>query len=147
MIKAITTHKGEILGCGIVGRQAGELIQPWILALTKGMKFGDIAQTIAPYPTLGEVSKRSAGSYFTPSLYSQKIRKIVRFWLSLDSYEKPRNDYSNCFQALKQRGAGLKLVIARGILIPTVASFECSVKNEITFRITLPINGLGLQVP
>ena len=79
MIKAITTHKGEILGCGIVGRQAGELLQPWILALTKGMKIGDIAQIISPYPTLGEISKRSAGSYFTPSLYSHKIRKIVRF--------------------------------------------------------------------
>ena len=29
MIKAIPTHKGKILGCSIVGRQAGELIQPW----------------------------------------------------------------------------------------------------------------------
>jgi pyruvate/2-oxoglutarate dehydrogenase complex dihydrolipoamide dehydrogenase (E3) component len=79
MIKAITTHKGKILGCGIVGRQAGELIQPWVLALTKGMKISDIAQTITPYPTLGEVSKRVAGSYFTQSIYGQKIRKIVRF--------------------------------------------------------------------
>ena len=34
---------------------------------------------IAPYPTLGEVSKRAAGSYFTPSLFSDRTRKIVRF--------------------------------------------------------------------
>lgn len=78
-VKVITTKKGKILGCGIVGRQAGELIQTWVLALTKGLKIGDIAQMIAPYPTLGEVSKRAAGSYYTPSLFSERTRKIVRF--------------------------------------------------------------------
>jgi len=78
-IKVVATKKGKILGCGIVGRQAGELIQIWVLALTKGMKVGDIAQMIAPYPTLGEISKRAAGSFYTPSLFSEKTRKIVRF--------------------------------------------------------------------
>ncbi len=79
LVKAVTTKKGKILGCGIVGRQAGELIQIWVLALSKGLKVGDIAQLIAPYPTLGEVSKRAAGSFYTPSLFSEKTRKIVRF--------------------------------------------------------------------
>jgi hypothetical protein len=38
---------------------------------------------IAPYPTLGEVSKRAAGSYYTPALFGERTRKIVRFlqWL------------------------------------------------------------------
>ena len=79
MIKVVTTRKGKILGCGIVGRQAGELIQTWVLALSKGMKIGDMAQVIAPYPTLGEISKRAAGSFYTASLFSEKTRKIVRF--------------------------------------------------------------------
>ncbi|NQW01094.1 MAG: FAD-dependent oxidoreductase [Rhodospirillales bacterium] len=79
LVKVITTRKGRILGCGIVGRQAGELIHIWVLALAKGMKVGDIAQMIAPYPTLGEMSKRAASSYFTPSLFSERTRKIVRF--------------------------------------------------------------------
>lgn len=78
-IKVVATKKGKILGCGVVGRQAGELIQTWVLALTKGMKVGDIAQMIVPYPTLGEISKRAAGSFYTPSLFSEKTRKIVRF--------------------------------------------------------------------
>jgi hypothetical protein len=34
---------------------------------------------IAPYPTLGEVSKRAAGSFFTPKLFSAATRKLVRF--------------------------------------------------------------------
>ncbi|MBO6947895.1 MAG: FAD-dependent oxidoreductase [Rhodospirillales bacterium] len=79
MVKAITTKKGVILGCGIAGPQAGELIQTWVLAMSQKIKIGGVATMIAPYPTLGEVSKRAAGSYYTPSLFSEKTRKIVRF--------------------------------------------------------------------
>jgi len=34
---------------------------------------------IAPYPTFGEVSKRAASSFYTPSLFSDRTRKIVKF--------------------------------------------------------------------
>ncbi len=79
LIKVVTTKKGRILGVGIVGPHAGELIQVWILALSKKMKIGDMASIIAPYPSLGEISKQVAGSYFTPALFSDRSRKIVRF--------------------------------------------------------------------
>ncbi len=79
LVKAITTKKGVILGCGIAGPQAGELIQTWVLAMSQKIKVGGVATMIAPYPTLGEVSKRAAGSFYTPSLFSEKTRKIVRF--------------------------------------------------------------------
>lgn len=81
LIKVITTAKGKILGAGIAGPRAGELIQPWVLAMEQGLKIGAMASTIAPYPTLGEVSKRVAGRYYTPSLFSEHTRKIVRFLL------------------------------------------------------------------
>ncbi|MBC06613.1 FAD-dependent oxidoreductase [Thalassospira sp.] len=80
-IKVITTPKGKILGAAIVGRQAGELIGVWSLAISKKMKIGAIAGMIAPYPTLGELSKRVAGAWYTPSLFSEKTRKLVRFLL------------------------------------------------------------------
>ena len=79
MVKAITTKKGVILGCGIVGPHAGELIHTWVLAMSQKIKIGGVATMIAPYPTFGEVNKRAAGSYYTPSLFSEKTRKIVRF--------------------------------------------------------------------
>ncbi|NVK17116.1 MAG: FAD-dependent oxidoreductase [Methylocystaceae bacterium] len=82
LIKVITTDKGKILGCSIVGPHAGELIGTWTLALSKKLKIGDMASMIAPYPTLSEVSKRAAGSFYTPSLFSEKTKKIVRFLLS-----------------------------------------------------------------
>lgn len=76
-IRVITNKKGFILGASIVGPQAGELIGLWALALSKGMKMSDIAGMIAPYPTLGEISKRVAGAWYTPSLFSKKTRWLV----------------------------------------------------------------------
>ncbi len=79
LVKVVTDKKGWVLGAGIAGAQAGELIQPWILAIANGMKIGKLATMIAPYPTLGEVNKRAAGSYYTPRLFSERTRKLVRF--------------------------------------------------------------------
>ena len=79
MIKVVTAKNGRILGASIVGAQAGELIQPWVLALTAKMKIGKMAGYIVPYPTMGEIGKRAAGSYFVPSLFSERTKKVVRF--------------------------------------------------------------------
>ena len=77
-IKAVVDRKGRVLGCGIVGAHAGELIYPWVLAVARREKVGPIAQMIAPYPTFGEVSKRAAGSFYTPKLFSPRTRRLVR---------------------------------------------------------------------
>ncbi len=82
-VKVATSRKGRILGASIVGQHAGELIQPWILAIANGMKIGRMASIIAPYPTLGEANKRAAGSYYLPGLFSERTRKIVRFLAAL----------------------------------------------------------------
>ncbi len=79
MVKAVTTAKGKILGAGIAGPQAGELIQPWVLAMSARLKIGAMAGMISPYPTLGEMNKRVAGSFYTPSLFGERTKKIVRF--------------------------------------------------------------------
>lgn len=80
-VKVIITPKGAVLGATIVGPHAGELIQTWALAITQKIKIGAIASMIAPYPTFGEVNKRAAGSFYTPKLFSERTRKIVRFLL------------------------------------------------------------------
>lgn len=83
MAKIVTTARGKIVGASIVGPHAGELLQSWILPIQKKMKIGAVAGLIIPYPTLGEVNKRAAGSYYTPKLFSEKTKKIVRFLLKL----------------------------------------------------------------
>lgn len=80
MVKVIVGKRGKILGAGIAGARAGELIGMWQLALSNGYKMGDMAKIISPYPTLSEVSKRAAGAYFTDTLFSPRTKKIVR-WL------------------------------------------------------------------
>ncbi len=79
MIKVIVTPKGVILGASIVGIHAGELIQPWILAISQKMKIGTMASMIAPYPTLAEANKRIAGSFYTEKLFSSRTRALVKF--------------------------------------------------------------------
>ena len=83
MVVGLTDKKGRILGASILAPGAGEMIQPWILAISKGLKIGSVASYIAPYPTMGEASKRAAGSYFTPSLFSERTKLVVRSMLKL----------------------------------------------------------------
>jgi pyruvate/2-oxoglutarate dehydrogenase complex dihydrolipoamide dehydrogenase (E3) component len=78
LIKVVTSKRGHILGASIVGAHAGELIQPWVLAIGRGLKIAAIAEMIAPYPTLGEIGKRAAGSFYTPKLFGPRSRWLVR---------------------------------------------------------------------
>jgi pyruvate/2-oxoglutarate dehydrogenase complex dihydrolipoamide dehydrogenase (E3) component len=69
--------KGRPVGATIVGAQAGELIGLWAMAIATKQKMGGIAGTVLPYPTLGEVSKRAAGAYFSPTLFDNPLVKRV----------------------------------------------------------------------
>jgi pyruvate/2-oxoglutarate dehydrogenase complex dihydrolipoamide dehydrogenase (E3) component len=79
LIKVIVDRKGRVLGASLAGPHAGELLAPWIMAVDQRQKIGVMAGLIFPYPTLSEISKRVAGSYFTPKLFSERIKRIVRF--------------------------------------------------------------------
>jgi len=76
-VKVVTDRKGLILGAGIVGREAGELIQIWSLAISQGLKITAMTQWIAPYPTLGEISKRAAMGTYALAAGKPLVRKVV----------------------------------------------------------------------
>src|SRR3546814_3589372 len=78
LVKVVAGARGRVFGASIAGRHAGDLLQPWVLAVGQGLKIGAVANMIAPYPTLGEASKRAAGSYYTPTLFSERTRRMVR---------------------------------------------------------------------
>jgi pyruvate/2-oxoglutarate dehydrogenase complex dihydrolipoamide dehydrogenase (E3) component len=78
-IKVIATPRGKILGASMVGAHAGEGILPWVLALSQGLGLSAMAGVIAPYPTLSEISKRVAGSFYTDKLFSGGTKRLVRF--------------------------------------------------------------------
>lgn len=81
MVKATIHKNGQILGASILAPAAGEMIQPWILAIANRRKINSLATMIAPYPTYGEASKRAAGNFFTGKLFSPRTQKLVRFLL------------------------------------------------------------------
>jgi pyruvate/2-oxoglutarate dehydrogenase complex dihydrolipoamide dehydrogenase (E3) component len=83
LIKIVLRSNGQILGVGIVGPQAGELLAPWCLAIGRRLKLSAMAGLLLPYPTLSEISKRVAGNYYAPRLFSPGVRALVRGLLKL----------------------------------------------------------------
>ncbi len=81
-IKVITDKKGKIVGATIVGAQAGELITTWTLAIAQGLNIRAFTGIVLPYPTLSEIGKRAAIDFFTPSLTSPWVRRIIT-WLRI----------------------------------------------------------------
>lgn len=76
-VKAIVTPRGRILGCAIAGAHAAELIVPWVLAMTKGLKVSDLAGLVYPYPTFSEVTKSTAVEFLKPSAQNPWLRRLM----------------------------------------------------------------------
>jgi pyruvate/2-oxoglutarate dehydrogenase complex dihydrolipoamide dehydrogenase (E3) component len=77
LIKVVCDPRGRILGAGIVGAHAGELIQIWSLAISQRLKIGAMTGWIAPYPTFGEISKRAAVTSLAPKAKDAKVRGLL----------------------------------------------------------------------
>ncbi|HYM74007.1 MAG TPA: FAD-dependent oxidoreductase [Stellaceae bacterium] len=77
-VKIVTRGNGRILGATILVAQAGEQIAPWALAISRRLKIGALANLVLPYPTRGEAGKRAAASFYTPTLFSLRTRRLVR---------------------------------------------------------------------
>ncbi len=77
LIKIILGKGGVILGAGIAGPQAGELIAPFVLAVTKKIKISAIANLVLPYPTLSEVGKRAAITNYAGLAQKPLTRRIL----------------------------------------------------------------------
>lgn len=77
LIKVVLGPRGRILGATILAPRAGEMIGMWGLAIQRKLGIGAIASSLAPYPTLSEISKRAAGGFYTPRLFGAGTRRIV----------------------------------------------------------------------
>jgi pyruvate/2-oxoglutarate dehydrogenase complex dihydrolipoamide dehydrogenase (E3) component len=61
-VKLITTAAGTIIGAGIVGTGAGELINLCTLAISKRMTASELASIMVPYPALSEAPRCAAAA-------------------------------------------------------------------------------------
>jgi len=79
LIKMIVNKKGLILGVSIVGANAGEMINMWSLAISQKMKVRDVVGYISPYPTMTEIGKRAAVTYYAPFAKNKWLRRVIGF--------------------------------------------------------------------
>ncbi len=82
-IKLVLDEKEKPLGVQILGLHAGELIGEWVAALNGGVKLSALAGAVHPYPTLAEINKRVVGNYFSGKIFSDKVKKTLKFFFSL----------------------------------------------------------------
>lgn len=82
-IKVYTDKKGRILGATIVGSKADDLIYPWVIAINEKKTLRSFTDSIAPYPTFSEASKRVASQFYAKKLFSDTMRMIVRWLLKI----------------------------------------------------------------
>ncbi len=67
---------GKILGATIYGRQAGDMIGEYALAMRNGVTLRNIADTIHPYPTYGLGVRRAADQWYVKGQSEWLIRLI-----------------------------------------------------------------------
>jgi pyruvate/2-oxoglutarate dehydrogenase complex dihydrolipoamide dehydrogenase (E3) component len=79
-VKLIINSKGKPLGIQILGPQAGDLISEWVAVINGGVKLSTLASAVHPYPTLGEINKRVVGNYFSGKIFSEKVKKTLKFF-------------------------------------------------------------------
>lgn len=71
--------KSKPVGVTLVGKNAGELIAPWSLAISQGLPLSAISGMVLPYPTLSEISKRASGNFYSPKLFeNETLKRVVR---------------------------------------------------------------------
>jgi pyruvate/2-oxoglutarate dehydrogenase complex dihydrolipoamide dehydrogenase (E3) component len=82
-IKMLLDKKGKPIGVQILGPRAGDLVCEWVAALSGGVKPMTLAAAVHPYPTLGEINKKVAGTYLSSKIFSERIKKGLRFFFHL----------------------------------------------------------------
>ncbi|MGH7247022.1 MAG: dihydrolipoyl dehydrogenase family protein [Pseudomonadota bacterium] len=80
-LKLLADRRGRVLGASILGAHAGELAFLWVLAIEQRMKLRDLAQLIAPYPTLTEIDKAAAVEFLRP-LFGRPLIRAAAWVLS-----------------------------------------------------------------
>lgn len=81
--KLVTDRRGRLLGAHIIGSDAGNYLAECVLALRKGMKIGELSRTVHVYPTLSEISKKTADAYYREKLFTDRNRKLLGALFSL----------------------------------------------------------------
>jgi len=82
-IKMVLDEHEKPVGIQILGLHAGELLSEWVAVLNGKMRLSTLASAVHPYPTLGEINKKVVGTYYSGKIFSDKVKKALKFFFSL----------------------------------------------------------------
>ncbi len=82
-LKMLLDRKERPIGVQILGPQAGELLNEWVAVMNGGIKLSKLAGAVHPYPTLGEINKKVVGTFFSEKIFSEKVKKLLKFFFRL----------------------------------------------------------------
>ena len=82
-IKMLLDEHEKPVGIQILGPHAGELLSEWVAILNGKIKLSTLAAAVHPYPTLGEINKKVVGTYFSGKIFSDKVKKALKFFFNL----------------------------------------------------------------
>jgi pyruvate/2-oxoglutarate dehydrogenase complex dihydrolipoamide dehydrogenase (E3) component len=64
LLKIVADTKGRILGAHVVSANASALVEELVLARRHGIRVGQLAQLISPYPSLADAAQKAAAKYY-----------------------------------------------------------------------------------
>jgi pyruvate/2-oxoglutarate dehydrogenase complex dihydrolipoamide dehydrogenase (E3) component len=81
-IKMLLDEKEKPIGVQILGPSGGDLLGEWVAVLNGKVKLSTLAGAVHPYPTLGEINKRVAGSFLSGKIFSDTVKKGLKFFFN-----------------------------------------------------------------
>jgi pyruvate/2-oxoglutarate dehydrogenase complex dihydrolipoamide dehydrogenase (E3) component len=82
-IKMLLDEKEKPIGIQILGPHGGDLLSEWVAVLNGKVKLSTLAGAIHPYPTLGEINKKVAGSFLAGKIFSDTVKKGLKLFFNL----------------------------------------------------------------
>ncbi len=82
-IKLLLNEHEKPIGVQILGPHAGELVSEWVAIMNGKVRLSTIASAVHPYPTLGEINKKVVGNFFSGKIFSEKVKKALKFFFNL----------------------------------------------------------------
>ncbi|HEV2516091.1 MAG TPA: FAD-dependent oxidoreductase [Devosia sp.] len=80
LAKLLTDRSGWIIGAGVVGPGAGELVSLFSLAMTGQLRADKLAELVAPYPSYAEIAVRLGEAFRR----GETTKPLIRQWIGLN---------------------------------------------------------------
>jgi pyruvate/2-oxoglutarate dehydrogenase complex dihydrolipoamide dehydrogenase (E3) component len=81
-IKMLLDEKEKPIGVQILGPHGGDLLSEWVAVFNGKVKLSTLAGAVHPYPTLGEINKRVAGSFLSGKIFSDTVKKELKLFFN-----------------------------------------------------------------